>query len=288
MSFGHRNWFVLPLLLTCAILLALVPTWSPLGSSPAAADTCQDFSSSYGTFQLCNEILAEYNSLGGPDSSLGYPVMDQASTSCGTGQFVLTSGDGENDGIWWSSTTGAHPIEGPIAEEYGSLDYECSVLGFPTADAATGLSGSGLYQTFGGCCGPAYHDAIYYSDSTGAHEIHGLISDEYASVGGDNSFLGFPTSDEMETPSSTGRYQTFAPWHDAIYYSAATGAHEVDGTISDDYASIGAEGSYLGYPAVDSYSYLFGVRQDYQLDSIFYNGSNGWTEPMKNLSFSPG
>jgi len=49
--------------------------------------------------------------------------------------------------------------------------------------------------------------AIYWSATTGAHEVHGLIAKAYGQAGGDASCLGLPVSDEE--PNGAGRVSYF-------------------------------------------------------------------------------
>jgi hypothetical protein len=67
-------------------------------------------------------------------------------------------------------------------------------------------------------------------------------------MGWENSFLGFPTSDELQG-GGNGRVSTFQGG--SIYWSPSTGAREVHGQILVKYKQLGAEKSYLGYPISD-------------------------------------
>jgi uncharacterized protein with LGFP repeats len=53
----------------------------------------------------------------------------------------------------------------------------------------------------------AARKAIYWSGSTGAHEVHGLIAQTYWEVGADADPLGLPISDEE--PLGSGRVSRF-------------------------------------------------------------------------------
>lgn len=75
------------------------------------------------------------------------------------------------------------------------------------------------------------------------------ISDKYASLGGASSMLGAATTGEQVCPDNVGQYQHFADG--SIYWSPATGAHEVHGLIGSKWAKLGWEKSPLGYPTGD-------------------------------------
>jgi uncharacterized protein with LGFP repeats len=79
------------------------------------------------------------------------------------------------------------------------------------------------------------------------------IDDKHAELGGPNGFLG-PAVDEgagsaeMDTADGRGRVRDFQGG--SIYWSAATGAHEVHGAIRIRWAQLGGVGE-LGFPVTD-------------------------------------
>jgi hypothetical protein len=70
---------------------------------------------------------------------------------------------------------------------------------------------------------------------------------KYLALGGPNSLLGNPTGAEIGQPG--GRSQAYQ--RGTIYYSAATGAHEVHGGIATHYNALGGPAGLLGYPTTD-------------------------------------
>jgi hypothetical protein len=113
--------------------------------------------------------------------------------------------------------------------------------------------------------------SIYWSPQTGAHEVHGAIRDKWASLGWEQSLLGYPDTDETGTPDGVGRYNHFQGG--SIYWTPSTGAHEVHGAIRDEWASLGWERSFLGYPVTDETGTPDGIgRYNY-----FQGGSIYWT-----------
>jgi hypothetical protein len=105
-------------------------------------------------------------------------------------------------------------VIGAILSKFLSLSP--NFLGEATSNE-TGIA-SGRVSYFGGTswgsnCGSAgpysSHAAIYWTSSTGAHEVHGCIYNTYVNgYAGPNSFLGFPTGDQVN-PSGGGHYQDF-------------------------------------------------------------------------------
>ena len=72
------------------------------------------------------------------------------------------------------------------------------------------------------------------------------IDVKYAQLGGAAGFLGAPTTAENTAPDGVGRYRHYQGG--SVYWSPATGAHEVHGAIRGLWAQLGWERSWLGYP----------------------------------------
>jgi hypothetical protein len=113
--------------------------------------------------------------------------------------------------------------------DYGGRDVQ-TVLGLPTA-AMTEPVSDALKMTFHG-------GAIYWSPSTGAHAVYGLIGSSYTSLGGPESNLGLPTTDEEEIAGGIGRFNDFQSG--TIYWTPATGTYDL---ILQDSALAAAEQS---------------------------------------------
>jgi uncharacterized protein with LGFP repeats len=97
------------------------------------------------------------------------------------------------------------------------------------------------------------------------------ISDKWFSLGAENGFLGFPVTDELVTPDGIGLYTHYQGG--SIYWSPASGAHEVHGDIRDKWASLGWEQGFLGYPLTDESATPDGVGRY----NHFQGGSIYWT-----------
>src|SRR5262245_37360905 len=93
-------------------------------------------------------------------------------------------------------------VHGLIREKWAALGGEGSLLGYPTTDETHKLDGTGRYNHFQGRW-------IYWTPHTGAYEVHGLIREKWAALGGEGSLLGYPTTDETPTPDGIGRYNHF-------------------------------------------------------------------------------
>ena len=96
----------------------------------------------------------------------------------------------------------------------------------------------------GGCSRPYTGGDIYWSPDTGAQIVRGAILERYRATGGADGGLGFPVS--SDTRLDDGGYVVDFQ-RGSIYWSQATGAHDVRGDILARYRWTGGPG-YLGYP----------------------------------------
>jgi hypothetical protein len=100
----------------------------------------------------------------------------------------------------------------------------------------------------------------------------GAIDEKFRSLGGCESFLGGPITEERATPDRIGRYNVFE--RGSIYWTPSIGAHEVHGAIRDRWRDLGWEIGALGYPITDETTAPDG-RGRY---SVFEKGSIYWTD----------
>ena len=106
-----------------------------------------------------------------------------------------------------------------------------------------------------------------------AYSISGGIGQLYYAPGGPSSFLGAATSNEI--PLGNGNvYQTFQ--NGTIYWTSATAAHSVHGSIKVLYDSLRAENGFLRFPTSEEIS-LGGanVYQTFQGGTIYYTPTLG-------------
>jgi uncharacterized protein with LGFP repeats len=217
-------------------------------------------------------ILDKWASLGWETSFLGYPTQDEATTPNQIGRFNYFSNHGA---IYWTGPTGAWSIHGAILDKWASLGWENSFLGFPTTDETTTPNGIGRYNYF------SLGGAIYWTGSAGAWSIHGAILDKWASLGWENSFLGFPVTDETGTPDGIGRFNHFSSTADpnnqdgSIYWTPNTAAWSVHGAIRTKWASMGWERSCLGYPVSDEFAITGGRQSNFQAGNIAFLFNSG-------------
>ncbi|HYI61035.1 MAG TPA: DUF4214 domain-containing protein [Acidimicrobiales bacterium] len=80
-------------------------------------------------------------------------------------------------------------------------------------------------------------------------ECDSAITRRYYALGGPAGFLGVRTTVEASTPEGGGRYAAYQGGR--LYWSGATGAHEVHGSLLDLYALSGYTGGPYGFPTSD-------------------------------------
>ena len=158
-----------------------------------------------------------------------------------------------------------------IDVKYAQLGGAGGFLGAPVSTENIAPDGIGRYRHYQG-------GSIYWTSSTGAHEVHGSIRSKWSGIGWERSFLGYPLTDETTTPDGVGRYNHFQGG--SIYWTPSTGAQEVHGAIRAKWASKGWERSFLGYPLTDETTTPDGVGRynHFQGGSIYWTPSTGAQE----------
>ncbi|WP_432509768.1 N-acetylmuramoyl-L-alanine amidase [Kineococcus sp. SYSU DK001] len=142
-----------------------------------------------GAREVRGAIREKWASMGWEGGPAGFPV---------TGDGVARGGwftHFQGGSIYYSAATGAHWTAGDIRARWAALGWE-NGLGFPTIDDTRTPNGKGWYNHF-------QKGSIYWSPSTGAHAVTGGFRDTWASLGWENSFLGFPTKDEYSVDGGT-------------------------------------------------------------------------------------
>ena len=246
---------------------------TPVGSAyDIAGGRAQDYtggtiywSAGTGAHEVHGAIRGRYLALGGPGGFLGFPLTDETATPGAAGRY----NDFAGGSLYWSTGTGAHEVHGAIRGRYLAFGGPAGFLGFPVTDETATPAAAGRYNDFAG-------GSIYWSAGTWAHEVHGAIRGRYLELGGPSGVLGFPVTDETGTPDGVGRYNHFTG--SSIYWSPATGAHEVYGAIRAQWAALGWERSRLGYPTSGEYGITGGRRNDFQHGSILWHAASGRTE----------
>lgn len=221
--------------------------------SRMAAPGCQVFWPSPN--EVCGVILQRYLALGGPQSFLSLPRSNELATPDGIGrrsEFV-------NGHIYWHPQIGAHSITTHFAIEWGRLGWENSPLGYPTSEEDGVLGMAARVQRF-------QHGELYGS-TLGLAAVHGAIRDRWIALGGAGGELGLPVISEQPTPGAAGRFTVFE--RGVIYWSAATGAFEITGSILALWLEDDSLFQRLGFPTGSMYQSNERWVQDFQNGKLY-------------------
>ncbi len=229
-------------------------------------------------------ILEAYNRAGGP-STLGYPLADEepgpldsrqsrfengvitwradlgahaifggirerwdelgpAAAGLPWNDAVLVGGRGFEQGftngmaIFGATDVGAFEVPEPALTRYRRAGGPGGGLGFPTA--APLAAGRAWISRFDG-------GTIVSEPDLGTHAVFGSIHARWQELGGhEPDGIGLPWTGELGVGDRRGRVQWFT--RGAIYWSSATGAHDVAEPILSHYRGGGGPGGPLGDP----------------------------------------
>ncbi len=168
------------------------------------------WSPSTGANEVYGAIMWRYSTLGLESSQLGLPRTGELAGRVPGSRLNIFQGGG----IYWSPTTGAHEVYGGIFMRYWLLGAESSPLGLPTSGERPGMVPGSRVNTF-------QRGAVYWSPTTGAHDVYGGIYLTYLRMGGETSRLGLPITGEQAGPVAGWRVSNFQ--RGAIYWSPSYG-----------------------------------------------------------------
>lgn len=224
-------------------------------------------------YQVYGAIGEKWRALGAERGILGAPTSDEVDSPNG-GRFQSF----ERGYVIWSPSTGAHTMFGSIYEKWKSLGG-VTAYGFPITDESAGARG-GRYNDFN------RGNSIYWSTPTGAHAVYGFIRNKWRELGGDNSFLRYPRSDELPAANG-GRMSEFEGGD--IFWHPSHGAHAVYGRIREEWIRNGRESGRCGYPTSDEYDFddgrdtgEYGIGKRFRR-SDFANGYILWSKKRDQL-----
>lgn len=207
--------------------------------------------------------LEKYAKIGYEKSILGYPVTSEVKIRDeGTYQRF------QKGNMYYTPKYGSKIVHGAIFNKWGDLKYENGPLGYPITDELVAADEKGRYNEF-------EFGTLYWSPDTGAHEIHGLIRDAFKNAGGLEK-VGYPKTDERETPDKSGMYNHFE--NGSIYWKKGRPeAVFVPKWVINVWAQLGWEQGKLGYPAGDVITADGIEQQGFEGGSIGYDTKNDKT-----------
>lgn len=168
--------------------------------------------------------------------------------------------------VYWPA-----PFEvcGAIRDKYNALGGPNSFLLFPKTNEITNPDGIGKRTEF-------QNGPIYWSPQGGAHPVVNHFLAAWARLGYENSYIGYPTTDEIVNADGIGRRQHFTG---STIYWRLNEAYSVGGAIADKWNSLGAERTdgLLGYPTSDEEILPDGVGRmnTFQRGVIYWHPTTG-------------
>ena len=150
-------------------------------------------------------IRSAWAGRGYENGSLGYPVSGEVCDLPGPGCRQEYQGGT----IFWSSASGAAPVNGAIKSRHQEQGGVTGYLGFPIEKEICNQPRGGCYQWF-------QDGVIFWSPSSGAQPIRGGMKLKYESMGWHLSYLGYPATPEVCAggecvQSFQGGYLTWKP-----------------------------------------------------------------------------
>jgi uncharacterized protein with LGFP repeats len=171
---------------------------------------------------------------------------------------------------------GGFTVFGAIEQKWLSLGGAAGLLGAPLSNESPTFDGAGRAQTFKG-------GIISWHPTIGPHEVHGAILARWLELGREK--FGHPITDESPCVANIGRFNHFRGLQfpgspeSSIYWSPATGPHDIFGAIRDKWASMGFERSVLGFPTTSEHDQPGGGRtQRFQGGVITWTPGGGAAE----------
>lgn len=213
-----------------------------------------------GARALSGDIRTTWINYGGQNSSLGYPVSDEYAIDGGAAQ------DFQGGRIVWSPGIGSRILAGAIGAKYAAIGGTANILGFPVTNSMGGLRAGGYAQDF-------QRGTIVWSPASGAHPVGGEIRSTWVNSGGQDGFLGYPTSDEAAGLAGGGARQKF---QGGAIIKTPTDIFTAGNGMYAAWASQGFETGALGWPTSPEYvAGHGGVMQDFQGGKIAWSPSTG-------------
>lgn len=237
-----------------------------------------------GPKKVCGAIRGHYFDLGGP-AVVGYPTTDELPTPDGQGRYNHFAHNGNEDtSIYFhpDARIQAASIGGSIRARWAALGWE-NGLGYPVTDETPTPDSRGRYNHFikPGAAPVSYdgiNSSIYWTPALGAHDVQGAVRAKWAEQRFEAG-LGFPSTGETAAAAG-GRYNDFSNpdggLH-SVYWSPATGAHNVKGGIRQTWLAPGGAAGWLGYPTTSEQTIAGGWRSAFQGGNITFDGRTGTT-----------
>lgn len=211
-----------------------------------------------GAYYNWHGIRDEWKNRGGINGVYGYPITDEYFFNTSTVQ------DYQTGSIFWSEARGITAVHGVVHTKWKASGSQAG-LGVPTGNQTSSVK-SGVVQKF-------EQGTIYWSPSTNAQVVKGVIAPAYQAASAERGLLGYPKGNMATGLKNGGSRQQFEGGY--IYSSPTTNAWIVKGKIFLAWNAKSAQGGVLGYPIAAEYTVTNGVAQKFQGGTITYNKVTG-------------
>jgi uncharacterized protein with LGFP repeats len=191
-------------------------------------------------------------------------VPDAAALKAGYGTGDSCSSYGNRN--FWAYMTDWFGGPTAISDEYDALRTSGVDLGGAQGAVTCDQPRSGCKQVFDG-------GTIFWSPGAGAHVVRGALLADYLNRGGPGGVLGYPLTDDAQTPGANGYWNNFQ--YGALLWSAGTGSHMVRGAILDKYWALGGPAGPLGFPDGDDAAVPGGFTTSFTGGALYWSSGTG-------------
>ncbi|WP_086666858.1 LGFP repeat-containing protein [Lentzea kentuckyensis] len=194
-------------------------------------------------------------------------IMDQVSVNRGSQAGAATAYD-TGYSVYYSDAYGAHAIGGAARDKYWANGSVTGRFGWPASGLLDVGNGSGTEQRFS--------EAVSFFHKLGEPTpfwISGALRDKYRDTGAPNGLNDWLTSDQVEQPGNGWKAEFGSP--QAIYWSAATGAHELSWDATAAYQAHGGPSGPFGYPKTDTTAEGWSLHFTTFVNASLYKGDAG-------------
>ncbi len=157
--------------------------------------------------KLMTAIDDKWAMLGGVAGILGAPTHLEVAAANGGAMRDFVHGS-----IYWHPITGAFDVTGHVRAWWSTLGAESSSLGYPMSDSTLTQDGVGAFNHF-------EHGSVFWSPTTGVHEVTGGIRERWAELRWEYGLLGYPTA----SPQDDGTHVVSSFQNGTITLTSATG-----------------------------------------------------------------